>query len=201
MDDALSETQEEHDIVDLAFAPRLLNFAARIVQKHEIEIRAVAELQAAELAVTSHGDLHDASVRVAVAAVRYPVDLRHLSPSEIHAALNDEFGNVGEPVADRHQRQASGEVRERHRKYRDLLELPQSLDLPFRIIGGQPLGARGQFTGKTCARGDLIEGFGVDQLVEQQGKIGDLTRQEAAYAAAVDQTIERRRLFLQQREI
>ena len=35
-----------------------LPLAARIVQKHQIEIRTVAELDAAELAVAGGGDLH-----------------------------------------------------------------------------------------------------------------------------------------------
>src|SRR5208337_1377303 len=153
MDDALSEAQEEHAVVERTLAPGLLKPAARIMQEHEVQIRAVAELQAAELAVSGHRDVHDASGRLLLAAVRHPVDLRHLSPGEVHAALNDELRDIGQAIADPHQGQAPGEVGKGHRKYRDLLELPQGFDLPLRVIGGQPFGARGEFRANPAREG------------------------------------------------
>ena len=61
--------------------------AARIVQKHEIEIRNIAEFQAAELAVAGHGHAHRAQRRFLIAAVRNAVNCGHLLPRQIHAAL------------------------------------------------------------------------------------------------------------------
>ena len=196
MHDALSKPQKEHHIVERAFAPGLLNLAARVVQEDEIEIGAVAEFQAAELAVTRHRHLHDASSRFLVAAVRNPVHLGHLLPGKIHAALDDQFRDIGQPVAHRHQRQASREVRERHREHGDLLELSQGFDLPLRIVRRQPLRTRGEFTGKSRARGRLLERFRIDQFVEQQRKIRDLARQETADGANLDQTVHGRGLVL-----
>ena len=115
--------------------------------------------------------------------------------------MDDEFGDVGQPVAHRHQRQAAREVGESHREYRDLLELPQGFDLPLRIVRRQPLGAGGEFAGKSSARRHLVERFGIDQFVEQQRKIRDLSRQEPADGADLDQPIEGRRLLLEQRQI
>src|SRR5580658_9480859 len=49
MHDALSQPQEEHAVVDAAGG--LLKLAGRVVEEHEVEIRPVPELKAAELAV------------------------------------------------------------------------------------------------------------------------------------------------------
>ena len=54
--EALREPQEEHLVVDDFRPGRLLRSPARIVQEHEVEIRSVAELHAAELAVARDRD-------------------------------------------------------------------------------------------------------------------------------------------------
>ena len=71
----------------------------------------------------------------------------------------------------------------------------------LRIIRRQPLGAGCEFAGKSRPRGRLIEGLRVDQLVEQQRKIRNLARQKTADRADLDQTIQRRGLLFQQREV
>ena len=78
--------------------------------------------------------------------------MRHLLPRQIHAALDDELGNIGQPIADAHQRQAAGQIGKRHGEYGHLLKLAQRLDLPLRIVGRQPLGARRQLLHKAPAR-------------------------------------------------
>ena len=55
---------EEHRVLERLRAVGLLGLARGVVQEHEVEVRAVAELEAAELAV---GD--DAELRVARRAV------------------------------------------------------------------------------------------------------------------------------------
>ena len=57
----LREAHEEHLVVDAARPFGLLLRAARVVQEHQIEIRAVAELHAAELAVADHAESHGAA--------------------------------------------------------------------------------------------------------------------------------------------
>src|SRR2546423_11888717 len=58
--DALREPHEEQLVVDGARAAGLLMLAVRVVQEHEVQIRAVAELHAAELAVAHRADEHRA---------------------------------------------------------------------------------------------------------------------------------------------
>ena len=101
----------------------------------------------------------------------------HLCPGEVHAALHDELRDVGEPITHLHQRQPLREVRESHRERGNPLKDAQRLDLAFGIVRPQPLGARGQLASEARARGQLIERLGIDELVEQQRKVGDLTRQ------------------------
>ena len=94
-----------------------------------------------------------------------------------------------------------GEVGKRHREYRHFLELPQPFDLPLRIVGGQAFGARGEFARESAARGGFVECLGIDQFIQQQGKVGDLPRQESADRANIDQPVERRGLLLEKREV
>jgi hypothetical protein len=91
------------------------------------------------------------------------------------------------PIAHLHQRQAPGEIRERHAEYRHLLKLPQRLHLAFRIVRRQALGSRVEFVHEARARRQLIEGIGIDQLVQQQREIRDLPRQKTADRAYLDE--------------
>src|SRR5258708_33057049 len=95
MHDALSQAQEEDAVVERPLALRLLNFSARIVQEDQIEIRAITQLQASQLAVTRDGDAYRAQIPLLAAAKRGAVNVGHLLPREILAALNDELGNIG----------------------------------------------------------------------------------------------------------
>src|SRR5690606_34048739 len=56
VDQALDQAREEPRVVERGGPRRLLVAAGRVVQEHEVEVRAVAELEAAELAVADHGE-------------------------------------------------------------------------------------------------------------------------------------------------
>src|SRR6202035_4550571 len=64
MHDALSQAQKEDAVVERARSRGLLNLAARIVQKDQIEIGAITQLQASQLAVTGDGDAYLAQIRL-----------------------------------------------------------------------------------------------------------------------------------------
>ena len=64
----------------------------------------------------------------------------HLLPAQPHGLLDDDLGDLGEVVADAHQRNRSGEIGHGHAEYRGALELPQHLHLPLRLVLGR--GAR-----------------------------------------------------------
>src|SRR5260370_38476838 len=98
MHDALSQSQEEDAVVERPLALGLLKFSARIVQKDQIEIGPITQFQAPQLAVTPDGDAYRAQIPLLAAAKRGAVNLGHLLPREIHAALDDELGNIGQPL-------------------------------------------------------------------------------------------------------
>ena len=66
---------------------------------------------------------------------------------------------------------------------------------------GQPFGAGRELAHEALARRQLVERIGIDQLVEQQRKVGDLAREESADRADIDEAVERRRLLLEQRQV
>jgi hypothetical protein len=198
---ALTQAQEKQAVVDAPLALGGLNPAARIVQEHQVKVRPITQFQAAQLAVPGNRDHDRTKIRFIIAAIRGTVRLRHLLPGKVHAALNDQFGDVGEPVADAHQRQPAGKIGQRHREHRDLLELPQCLHLTLRIVCRHALGARRQLHDESLPRWQFIERLGVDQFIQQQRKVGDLPRQKTADRAYLDQAVQRRRLLLEQSQV
>ena len=81
---------------------------------------------------------------------------------------------------------APEEIRECHTEHRGLLELAQGLDLPLRIVRRQALRPCAEFANEARAGRRLVEGVRIDEFVEQQGKIRDLSREEPADRANID---------------
>ena len=93
----------------------------------------VAELHAAELAVADRADVHRA--RAAGHRAHRHAELRgDLPPAELHGALEDQLGDIGEPVADLHQRQHAGQVGDRDAEHGGALEMSQHLHLALGIL-------------------------------------------------------------------
>src|SRR5580658_10317236 len=131
MHDALRQAHEEQLVVDRARATGLLAVTVRVVQKYQVEVGRVAELSATELAVTQRTDVDGAALGSRTAA-GYAELRRDLPPAELQCALDNELGDVGEPVAHLHQRQHAGEIGDRDAEQRRALELAQCLDLQLR---------------------------------------------------------------------
>ena len=124
-------------------------FACGVVQEHEVQVRTVAELAAAELAVADDADRHRTPLR-AVAAHRHAPLRADLAQRQLDDALDDELGDIREPIADPHQRQAPGQIRHGHAEHRRLLEVPQRLDLAFGILLLQRIHLQIQFLQQLC---------------------------------------------------
>ena len=183
-------------------AAGLLVLAVRVVQEHQIQIRGVAELHAAELAVADGADAHRraaAPPRRTSARRTARVICRQASSMR---TLDDELGDVGEAVAHLHERQRAGEVGDRHTEQRRALELPQRLDLLLRIVLAQLLQARLEIARELGAIGQLRQQPLVDQLIEQQRMGGDLLRRGSPRAGTARTSRARAaRVLLQQRKI
>ncbi len=102
MDDPLREAHEKRRVVQGLLAVRLLKIAGRIMQKHDVEIRAIPEFQAAEFAV-GHDD-HSRGAFLAIdPAARFAVAPRHLEPGQLERRAEHQLGDVGQAIADLHQ--------------------------------------------------------------------------------------------------
>ena len=132
--EALAEPLEEQSVVDRLRAIGALRLAARVVQEHQVQVRAVAELQAAELAVRDHDHVRDARRAARVGVTRHAVPRLDLRPRQHQRFLHDQLGDVGETIADLHQRQAADQIGDRDPEQGRALELAQQLDLPLRLL-------------------------------------------------------------------
>src|SRR6185437_966061 len=198
--DALRQAYEKQLVVDRLGAARLLALAARVVQEHQVQVRGIAELHAAELAVADGADAHVAHDRAVIAPRR--AELRaDLPPAERHGALDDELGEVGESVAHLHERQHARDVGDRHPEQGGALELAQRLHLLLRIVLAQLLETLLELGGAAGAGRQLRQQPLVDQLIEQQRIRGDLRRQELAVPAHLHESGARRSVLLQQRKV
>ena len=134
-------------------------------------------------------------------AHRHAVPRDDLLPGEIERLLRQQFGQVRQPVADLHQRQAASEVRDGDAEHRRALELPQGLDLFLGIVGGAVRHAIAQLDGQFGTRRRRVEQPLVEQFVEQQRKRRDLVRQELRMRAELEQPFARHRVLVEQREV
>ena len=124
-----------------------------------------------------------------------------LHPGEIERLLHDQLGDVGEAVADLHDRQPTAQVRHRDAEHGRALELSQQLHLVLGVLGSGAGHPAAKLRREFLARRDRIDQPRVEQLVEQQRKGRDLLGQETGLRAEIDQPRERERVLVEQREI
>ena len=104
--EALAQALEEDCVVDDLRAVGALRLAARIVQEHEIEVRPVTRARARRACRTPRRSCArrcERPVRIDVA--RHAVTGGDLRPREHQRFAHDQLGDVGEAIADLHQRQ------------------------------------------------------------------------------------------------
>ena len=102
----------------------------------------------------------------------------HLRPGEPHRLLDDDLGDLGQIVADAHQRNPAGQIGHRHAEDGRALELPQHLDLALGLVVGQVREPRRHLGLEFGARRRQSARGVVQQFVEQQRMRGDLRGQE-----------------------
>ena len=124
---------------------------------------------------------------------------RQLLPGEPHRFLDDEFGDVRQPIAHFHQRQAPGEIRVGDAKHSGPLKLAQCFDFPLRIVVRYVLTADHEFIRELRTRQRLLEHTFIDELIEQQRRGCNLARKKIATPADVDEARKRACVLIEKR--
>ena len=177
MNEALHEPAEETLVVERRRAVGFLMRTARIVQKHEIEIGAIAELETRELAVADDGKPRFTQRR---SAPRRAVLRDELVARGAQRKIEHELGSIRQPVADLHERQRAEAVRDGNAEQRGALEHADRIEHGFDIAFGRSLRRAVEQRRQLVARRRRVEDAVVEQLIEQQRLLGDLSREQRA---------------------
>ena len=153
MHNALRQPQIELPRVDFTRAGGLCAFRA-IQQEHQVEIRAVAQLPAAQLAVTDH---RKTFVPVAGQMCRFAVTSDHLPPRLLHHSADHRFCQPGKVITHLHHRQHAGDIFRRDPQQLCLFKLAQCLKLLLLIVFRNPHQILTQFITVRIQRQRLIE--------------------------------------------
>ena len=197
MQDPLGQAQVELAAVDgLAAIGVTVGVAA--VQEHQIEIRAVAEFDAPQLAVGHH---RKAALAAHRHLGRHPVAFAHLGPRLIDHLLGDRLRQPGEVVAHLHQRQGAGDVGGDDAQELHLLELAQRLHLLLHVLLGDAQQELAQLGLVLIQRGGVVEVLGIQQLVQQDGVAGQLLAHQVALVTQAYQLAQGGGVFRQQLQI
>ncbi len=170
------------------------------MQEHDVQIRAVAELEAAELAVGRDGEGSRLAC-VALAHAGLAVAGRHVAPGQRDHLPQRDLGDGGQVIAHDHERHDPGHVRRRHVQHVGVLELTQDLHLLLEILipdHGEPL------LHVRLQRREIewrVERAGIEQLVQQHRVTGELPGDPGARGAQAHQLGERQRPLGEQREV
>ena len=194
--ESLAEAIEEDGVVDHLGPRRLLHIAARIVEEDQVEIRGVAELPAPQLAVADRRETRRPQA-AGVATARLAVDGGQLVPGQSHGPVQYQFSDIGQAVADDHQRHAARQVQEGHAESGRAPEMPQRVDLPLQVAA-RLLEPRIEFPRELPAIRQFDEYASVDQLVEQYREGRHLAREEVAMPADLDQPLQRLGILIEQ---
>ena len=122
-----------------------------------------------------------------------------LVPGQSKAVLEHGFGQVGQVVADVHQRQAAERLRRRHLKDVPLLEGAQLIEQRLLITHLGELLAKG-FGQRLPIRGQLYRGA-VDEQAKEPRPLANLLRQPQAAAGHANQPLGHLRMVAQQRQV
>ncbi len=174
--DPLRQTQIELAAVD-GLAAICVAVGVAAMQKHQIQIRAVTELDTAQLAIGHH---RKAALAAGCHLGRHPVTLAHLCPGLIDHLLGDRLREPGEVVAHLHQRQGAGDVGRHDAQQLHLLELTQRLHLLLHVLFGDAQQELAQLGLVLIERGGVVEVLGIEQLVQQNRVAGQLLAHQMA---------------------
>ena len=144
------------------------------MKKHQIKIRAITQFNATQLAIADDGKA--GVMRDTVQCVlRHTMPGGEVIPGQPQGLSQHHFGDVGEVVADDHQRHRACHIGCRHMQHRRLFELAQGFHLLFQIVIGDGAEPFSQIAFQRTAVQRRVERARIQQFIEQYR----LTRQQA----------------------
>ena len=198
MDDPLPQPREEQRVLERARAVGA-EVGGSVVQEHEIEIRAMTELDATQLAVG-----HDHEIRIAglaLAFLRCAVFGKQILPAETQHVPEDRLGEEAQVVAHLHQRERARHLRGRAAQPVGELEIPQRFHLCFEVVLRHAQHVLAQFGRQAFALGQHLQAARVDQLIEQHRVVGKFLRDPRACRAERHHLRERGGVLGEQHQI
>ncbi|MNJ34097.1 hypothetical protein D3C77_287960 [compost metagenome] len=198
VNDALAQAGEELGAVDRLGT---VGFGLRItvVDEHQIKVRAMAELDTADLAVADNNEAR--ITQAAITALGLAMAGYGLAPGQGQHLVEDGFGQPGQVVADLHQRQVAGDFRGGYPQAVGQLEVTQRLHLLLEVVLGDTREPLAQFGRQLRRLGRAEQATFVEQFVQQQREAGDLLGDPRACRAQGQQTTQRPRVLGQQHQI
>ena len=195
MNDALPQAIEELRAVDGLFT---IGFRMRIaiVDKHQIEIRAMPQLDTADLTVADNDEIRIADA--AVSAAWRAVFAHCMAPGQGQHLIENRLSQPGQVVADLHQRQGAGNFRGSHAQTVRQLEVTQRLHLLLQILLGNAHQSLAQLGGQLGGQRRIEQAPFIKQLIKQQREAGDLLGNPRAGGAQGQQALQRAGVFREQ---
>ena len=198
MDEPLGEAGIEGGEID-GFRPGGHGARVVVVHEDEVEVRAVAELDAAELSI---GDDRVGSERgVSRHRRRPPVTGSDVAPCDRQRRAQHRFRDLREVVADDHQRDPARYVRRGHPQDVRLLRLAQAVHLVLAIRIVDSGEALGDVLVELVGRERLVEGARIEQLVEQDRVPAEQPRDPGARRAELHELRQCDGALREQREV
>ena len=166
MNNPLAEAGKEFTVIDNLRAGRMLLITTAVMQKNNIQVRAIAKLQAAKFPVGN-----DTELRLTQFAMQHvsgwSIAFQQMIPGQLHNFFQHCLGNESEMITDLLNRHAGNDIGCRHMQYTGSPELAQLVHLLLKIIRRQACQLYFQHTLQAGLVQRIVQRPRVQQLVQQ----------------------------------
>ena len=198
MDNALTEAGKEH-LAGYGLGAVGGRIGVGIVDKYQIQIRTMAQLDTPQLAVADNNKI--LSTATAVAAQRLAVARYQVAPRQLQYVLEDDFGDQRQIIAHLHQRQSLGGFGGGNTQHMGQPKIAQRVHMTLEVI---PFQAQHLLT-QSVAQGALVrhpvEPGDIVQLIQQHRVTGELVGDPGTGGTEYAQLLPRHLVLHQQHQI
>ncbi len=170
-----------------------------VVDKHQIQIGAMPQLNTADLAITNNDEIQLAARPVGPRRAAVACD--HLAPGQHQHLLQDRFRHPGQVITYLHQRQGARNFRSSNAQHVRPLEIAQGFHLLFKIVLGDAQQLLAQLVGQLLCDRWPVKSSGVQQLIQHHRVAGNLLGDPRAGRTQHQQLTQCTRILGQQHQI